>query len=289
MVPRGYEQKPKFITAQLRSSSGHRLGEVRLAKLHEPVMAIKGTERRMHPPRWLVELDSRKRVKLTVPNERTSSYIRALRTTHTIYPEWFHSDVRTGEVALSPHEAIYLAEQDPREIELEELEFKKTEKNEMIKLQGLSLELVYNKAVLVVPKEIRITTPSGLLLNIPAQRAAPLRPGLSTTTMHNVELSLAGYATDPDPKYHSFMTRFKVVKIEPNLAAFGVSSLGLAGRGSRTLKDKRYALSGLPKFTFDNASQTVKPGPLPPLKIYLKGDIWKAVGHYKGIVPVRRS
>ena len=304
IVPQGYDRKPSTADLVIRITGNEEpVSTVKLTEFAEPTIGISPSEPRMANPRWNVQADEFGRLLFSsraegyaeaVParsvaaklvkfsGEPKISNLRVIRTTHVRYRE---DSTQTAPPTVVKGRVGGLVEFGAREVELEEQLFEKVVWTETILVKGLTLEKVHQRTVLNVPKRILAKTSSGVVLEIPKQRRAPLRPG--TNPSNTAELA----ATVWVPPYRTIQqylagitAESEIVRIEPSPGKFGVGSI-------RLILGPRFGTLGsatVPRFiSFPDVAQ-IRPGPLPPLKFHLMLTAYKRVATYKGIVPVRR-
>jgi hypothetical protein len=282
-IPSGYSAKPSYVDMAVTSNQRAQLGTFRIEDLAPPIRAIQQNEPHMRIPRWSVTYDrnSHLRVRMDDLQEGLASAIRLNRGTY----------LDLGAMDRAPMAILTERQQSSNlpigavpyqsEVELEETQYAFVEERCQVVVRGATIEEVFEKPVITIPASTTVTSPSGIVIQIPKQHIAPHRAGSGTSRW--VELRIKadaktnGFGSGPgDP----LRANYSVLSVNPNLGEYGISELRIVPEGS---------VGSTGNFTFSDRAESIKTGSIPKITITILLKVPIVVGTYKGIVSVERA
>ena len=282
-IPAGYSAKPSYVDLAVTSKQRAPLGTFRIEDLAQPIRAIREDEPQMPDPRWSVTYDrnSYLRVRIEKLRDGSTSTIRLNRGTY----------LDLGAMNTSPMAILSERQQSSilpigavpyqSEVELEETQYAFVEERCQVVVRGATVEEVFDKPVITIPASTSVTSPSGIVIQIPRQRIAPHRAGSGTSRW--VELRIKA-----DAKTNGFgsgtgdplRANYSVVSVNPNLGEYGISELRIVAEGM---------VGSTGNFTFGDCAESINTGPVPKITFTILLRVPKVVGTFKGIVSVERA
>ncbi|MBC8066369.1 MAG: hypothetical protein H7Y17_16175 [Chlorobia bacterium] len=279
-VQKGFDPKVPFLDLMIRQVGKVKrdLPAIRLEKFTRPALAIQASEQRMKGPRWKVtQIQNAIEVEVVNPKPGLVSAISLLRSTFLLYlsdagPRNYTPQGNTVQSSM--------VESGSREVELEETLFKVNEDTEYIHVKGISIEEEFGSPVLNVAKPIAVTSSSGIMVEIPAQRLKRYRQ--ATGSVKEVELKMSIRHLRQERQGHEGLkidtASFQLLGIEPDLGQFGIGVLKFPHTMGSQL-----GTSSLP--FVPSGSKTGKAD----WKFKLSVRTLQPVDHFKGIVPITKS
>jgi hypothetical protein len=282
-IPAGYSAKPSYVDLEVTSNHRAQLGTFRIKDLAQPIRAIREDEPQMPDPRWSVAYDqnSHLRVRMDKLRDGLTSTIRLNRGTYLDLGAMDRAQMAILTERQQPSILPIGAVPYQSEVELEETQYAFVEERCQVVVRGATIEEVFEKPVINIPASTSVTSPSGIVIQIPKQRIASHRAGSGTSRWVEIRIKADaktnGFGSGPgDP----LRTSYSVLSVNPNLGEYGISELRIVAEGS---------VGSTGNFTFSDRAESIKTGSIPKITITILLKVPIVVGTYKGIVSVDRA